>query len=189
MHVKIGSTQASLTLEQIEMARQGADVAFVGFRVKLNAFLNVFLPACNLPLPNGKRVQLRLSDTVTEFRFLQVNYESLVDWRQHTDYLRCSPMFFNSPRFDCVFIRTEHKVILGRLIFLFECPVGEDLNLYRVRSRPRTQAEFFSVRSIIRGAFLVPDVNLDYLVVDTVDTDMFLRVKEMHLEAGHPVRI
>ncbi|KAG1771406.1 hypothetical protein EV702DRAFT_977341 [Suillus placidus] len=212
MHVKIGSTQASLTLEQIEMAHQGADVAFIGFRVKLNAFLNVFLPACNLPLPNGKRVQLRPSNTVTEFRFLQVNYKSLVDWRQHTDYLRCSPVFFNAPRFDCVFIRTEQKVILGRLIFLFECPVGEDvfplalihpfdaptgvrlrkdnqLNFFRVQARPRAQAEFFSVRSIIRGAFLVPDGNLDCLVVDTVDTDMFLHVKEMHLEAGHPVRI
>ncbi|KAG1775253.1 hypothetical protein EV702DRAFT_1199572 [Suillus placidus] len=32
MHVKIGLTQALLTLEQIEMAHQGADVAFVGFR-------------------------------------------------------------------------------------------------------------------------------------------------------------
>lgn len=81
------------------------------------------------------------------------------------------------------------------LIHPFDAPTGvqlrkdKQLNLYRVQSRPRAQAEFFSVRSIICGAFLVPDVNLDYLVVDTVDTDMFLCMKEMHLEAGHLVCI
>ncbi|KAG2054244.1 hypothetical protein BDR06DRAFT_982466 [Suillus hirtellus] len=122
MHVKIGSMQALLTLEQIEMAHQGIDVAFISFCVKLNAFLNVFLLACNLPLPNGKRVQLLLSNTadanqVTKCQFLQVNYESLVD----------CPMFFNAPHFDCVFIQTEQKVILGHLIFLFQCLVGEDV--------------------------------------------------------------
>ncbi|KAG2060448.1 hypothetical protein BDR06DRAFT_979328 [Suillus hirtellus] len=201
MHVKIGSMQASLTLEQIEMAHWGVDVAFTSFCVKLNAFLNIFLLACNLPLPNGKRVQLLPSNTadanqVTECLFLQVNYESLVDWQQHTDYLRCSPMFFNAPRFDCVFIQTEQKVILGCLIFLFQCPVGKDvfpLTLIHPfdapTARPCAQAEFFSVRSIICGAFLVPDSNLNCLVINTVNIDIFLHVKEIHLEAGHLVRI
>lgn len=137
----------------------------------------------------------------------------MVDWCQHTDYLRCNPLFFGSPRFDCVFIRlTEDKVILGQLLFIFECLIGDriyplalihpfdvptgqrsqkdrDLNLFRVRARRRAEAQFFSVRSIIRGALLVPDGPSDYLVVDTVDTDMFLRMKMMHLEAGHIVRV
>jgi hypothetical protein len=51
----------------------------------------------------------------------------------------------------------------------------------------RAQSQFFSVRSIIRGALLVPDGPSDYLVVDTVDTDMFVHMREMHLEAGHLV--
>lgn len=136
-----------------------------------------------------------------------------MDWQQHTDYLRCSPKFFGAPHFDCVFIKmTEEKVILGRLLFLFECSVGDhrlplalvhpfdaptgarlrkdkDLNFFRVCARPRGQAQFFSINSIIRGALLVQDTHFDYLVVDTIDTDMFLRVKGMHLDAGHLVRI
>jgi hypothetical protein len=121
-------------------------------------------------------------------------------------------MFFGAPRFDCVFIETTEKVILGQLLFLFECTVGntvlslalihpfdaptgvrlrkdKDLVFFRVRAKPRLQAEFFSVRSIIRGALLVPDGSHDYLVVDTVDTDMFLRVKALHLKAGHLIRV
>ncbi|KAG1731038.1 hypothetical protein EDD22DRAFT_1014271, partial [Suillus occidentalis] len=200
-HVRLGSRQAAQTFELIEDAHK-EDAAFTNFRVKLNNFLTDFLQVIQLPLPGGKRVQFKASDKITECRFLKVNYESLVDWRLHTDYLRCSPKFFNAARFDCVFIQTEAKVIFGRLLFLFECIVGDitlslalihpfdaptgvrlrkdkHLNIYRVRARPRAQAEFFSVRSIIRGALLVLDGSTDYLVVDTVDSDMFIRVKEL----------
>lgn len=56
---------------------------------------------------------------VTECRFLRVNYKAMVDWRQHTDYLRCSPRLFGVPRFDCVFIQmTQEKVILGLPIWV-----------------------------------------------------------------------
>ncbi|KAG0694025.1 hypothetical protein DFH29DRAFT_985372 [Suillus ampliporus] len=210
LHVKIGSKQAPQTFDFIENTHQGR-WHIHQLPHQASEFLNNFLPACNIPLP-GRRIRLQSDDTVTECRFLRVNYELLVDWRQYTDYLRCNPRFFNAPRFDCVFIRTKEKNILGHLVFLFECPVGNDLfplalihpfdaptgmrlrkdkqlNLFRVRARPRAQAEFFSVRSIICGALLVQDGNsLDYLVVDTVNMDMFLRVQEMHLDAGHVVR-
>ncbi|KAG1836159.1 hypothetical protein F4604DRAFT_2008209 [Suillus subluteus] len=213
-HVRMGSRQAVQTFCSIENAQKTC-VEFTNFRIKLNAFLNIFLPACNIPLPNGRRIHLQSDDTVTEYRFLRVNYESLVDWKQNTDYLRCSPQFFNAPCYDCVFIRTQNGVILRHLVFLFQCAIGnglfplalihpfdartgprlrqdKQLNLFRVRAQPCTKAEFFSVRSIIRGALLVQDSGgnpLDYLVVNTVDTDMFLRVREMHQQAGHPVRI
>jgi hypothetical protein len=51
-----------------------------------------------------------------------------------------------------------------------------------VRMRPRGDAMFISVRSICRGAFLVPENSNhgDYLVVDVVDTDMFLRIRSMY---------
>ncbi|KAG2356754.1 hypothetical protein BDR07DRAFT_1453323 [Suillus spraguei] len=199
-HVKVGSKQPPLTFD---------DDAFSNLHIRLNDFLNDFLPAINIPLLQGKQIRLRASDKITEFRFLKVNYESMVDWRQHTDYLRCSPQFFGAPRFDCIFIHmTPTKVIFGRLLFLFECTVGKhtfplalvhpydaptgiclrkdkNFNLFRVRARTRAQSQFFSVRSIIRGALLVPDGPSDYLVVDTVDTYMFVHMREMHLEAGH----
>lgn len=213
-HVRMGSRQAVQTFCSIENAHK-TDVEFTNFRIKLNAFLNVFLPACNILLPNGRRIHLQSDDTVTEYRFLRVNYESLVDWKQNTDYLRCSPQFFNTSRFDCVFIQTQNGVILGCLVFLFQCAIGNDLfplalihpfdaptgprlrqdkqlNLFRVHAQPRTKAEFFLVQSIICGALLVQDSGgnpLDHFIVDTINTDMFLRVREMHQQAGHPVRI
>ncbi|KAG2101790.1 hypothetical protein BD769DRAFT_1697154 [Suillus cothurnatus] len=209
LHVRIGSRQPAQTFDFIENAHQ-ADAGFTNFRIKLNDFLSNFLPICNIPLPGGKRIHFQSDNTVTECRFLRVNYKSLVDWRQYTDYLRCNPQFFGAPRFDCVFIQTQQSIIIGRLVFVFECAVGNDLfpialihpfdaptglrlrkdkqlNIFRVRAKPRVRTEFFSVRSIIRGALLVQDDNsLDYLVVDTIDTDMFLRVRDMHLQAGHP---
>ncbi|KAG2143770.1 uncharacterized protein EDB93DRAFT_1241355 [Suillus bovinus] len=212
LHVKLGSKQPPLTFDAIQMAHQ-ADQAFSNFCIKLNNFLNVLLPSSSIPLPEGKHIHLRGTDEITEHRFIRINYESMVDWCQHTDYLRCNPRFFGSPCFNCIFIRlTENKVILGRLIFCFECLVGnnmfplalvhpfdvptglrtrkdKDLNLFRVHTRPRAQAQFFSVRSFICGALLVPDGPSDYFVVDTADTDMFLHLKMMHLEAGHIVRI
>jgi hypothetical protein len=82
------------------------------------------------------------------------------------------------------------------LIHPFDAPTGlrlrkdKQLNIFKVQAKPCVRMEFFSVRSIIRGALLVQDDNsLDYLVVDTIDTDMFLCVRDMHLQAGYPVRI
>ncbi|KAG1860911.1 hypothetical protein F4604DRAFT_1893733 [Suillus subluteus] len=190
-HVKLGSRQAVQTFELIEDTHK-EDAAFTNFQVKLNDFLTNFLLAIQLPLPGGKRVQLRASDKITECRFLKVNYESMVD----------CPKFFNTARFDCVFIQTKDKVIFGRLLFLFECVVGDiTLSLALIhpfdaptgvqlrKDKHLNIYHFFSVRSIIHRALLVPDGSTDYLVVDTVDTDMFLRVKELHLEAGHPIRV
>ncbi|OAX43175.1 hypothetical protein K503DRAFT_709034 [Rhizopogon vinicolor AM-OR11-026] len=113
----------------------------------------------------------------------------MMDWRLHTDCLRCSPQFFGAPRFDCVSIQMiDEKVILGHLLFLFECP-DKDLGLFRVRARPRAEAQFIPLQSIIRGALPVQDGYFDFLVVDTVDSDMFLRVKKMHLEAEHLIHV
>jgi hypothetical protein len=72
-HVKLGSRQAAETFKSIEDAHK-EDHAFTSFRVKLNEFLNSFLPAIRLPLPGGKRVQFRASDKV---RYIQSDSVSL----------------------------------------------------------------------------------------------------------------
>ncbi|KAG1879905.1 hypothetical protein F4604DRAFT_1880040 [Suillus subluteus] len=109
-----------------------------------------------------------------------VNYESLVDFHQTTDYLHCSPSFHNLPRYDS-------GVFFARLIFLFTCIINdtsylialkdEHLNFWRVRSQPRETTR----------VALAPDPSTagDFLVMDTVDSDIFLRMKHMHLAAGH----
>ena len=94
--------------------------------------------------------------------------------------------------------------IFGRLLFVFTFVEGgttyplalihpydaalgpqrrkdRDLGLIRVRARPRASAEFISVHSIIRGAYIVQDSSdaNDFFIVDVVDTDMFLRMKKI----------
>jgi hypothetical protein len=95
---KLGSSQGDQTFARIGELH-GTDRAFTNFRVKLNHFLNKFLHDNNIPLPDGKRIQFLDLDTVSElfyalmkrndqfwfkvveFRYLQVKYESKVDWR------------------------------------------------------------------------------------------------------------
>ena len=59
-----------------------------------------------------------------------------------------------------------------------------DLGFYRVKSNSRMQYEIIPLHSIIRGAYIVPDYEHDdeYLIVDTVDADMFLRLKSLVTE-------
>ncbi|KAG1853126.1 hypothetical protein F4604DRAFT_1883424 [Suillus subluteus] len=125
-HVKLGSRQVEESFESIEDAHK-EHIAFTNFWTKLNEFLTNFLFAIQLPLPASDKV-------ITECRFLKVNYGS---------------MFYGRLHFDLIF---------GRLLFLFEslvhqfdAPMGvwlrkdKHLNFYRIRARPRAQAEFFSV--------------------------------------------
>ncbi|KAG1745376.1 uncharacterized protein EDB91DRAFT_1080305 [Suillus paluster] len=84
LHVKVGSKQPPQTFDLVENVYR-SDNTFSNFHTRLNDFLNDFLPASNIPLPQGKQICLRASDEITEFRFLKVDYESMVDWQQHTD--------------------------------------------------------------------------------------------------------
>ena len=140
---------------------------------------------------------------------MRVNYESKVDWRMSTDLLRCAPQFHNALRNDCILYQTTDQAIFGRLLLIFTCSVGgivwpiamveafdapltsgrhlkralqkldKDLSFYRVRSKGNV--ELIPLQSLICGALLVPDWNRpsDYFVHDTVDADMFLRIREM----------
>lgn len=140
-------------------------------------------------------------------KYLTINYESTVDWRQDTDLLRCNPKFQGAPRYDHVIIKTARPTTLGtdivaQLLMVFSITVDEatydialvhpldrpsgvrqqkdiDLQLLRLRGRPRKSAEFVFLSSIIRGALVVPDFiqEGDYFLVDTVDGDMFLRYR------------
>ncbi|KAG2158730.1 uncharacterized protein EDB93DRAFT_1290809 [Suillus bovinus] len=209
LHVKLGAAQNEQTFAALEQ-EHASDNAFNRFRIKLANFLSDSLPAHGIPLPGGKRIKFMPDETVTEHRFVKVNYESIVDWRTATDYLRCSPSFHNFPRYDCIILQTQARVIFGRLLMLFTCVVDgqthpvalvhpydalvgqhslkdKHFQFWRVHQRPRISSEFFSVHSIIRGAALAEDHSIqgDYLVIDTIDTDMFLRMKVMHKSAGH----
>ena len=147
-------------------------------------------------------VQLR------EFRYLKVNYESCVDWKITTDYLRCHPRFHGQERYDCVLIHTldhqnNEKLTFVRLQFMFEYIVGneplrlalvtpfyippgekraidKDLHLIRLRACSAASSQIITLRSVIRGVLLVPDFTNDgdYFLCNYVDGDIFLRSQE-----------
>ncbi|KAI0348899.1 hypothetical protein OH77DRAFT_379528 [Trametes cingulata] len=141
---------------------------------------------------------------------LTIHYESLADWREATDILRCSPMFYGKPRYDCVLIHAaEGPDLIARLLFMFTCTVGDsqepvamvqfydrpqgpkspkdvDLGFYRVRERKQNKLAWISLHSIRRGVVLVPDFGVpgDFLVHDLIDSDIFLRMKAQQTQFG-----
>lgn len=100
------------------------------------------------------------------------------------------------------------SIIFVKLLFVFKCALNDgkgpyslalvqtydahipaaekpasdaDLDMIRVRARPRKESTFIFIDSIIRGALLVDtrdnDCGDECFVVDSVDTDMFLRLR------------
>ena len=134
-----------------------------------------------------------------------MKYESVVDWGVKTDYLRCNPDFNKRPRYDFVIVNSRDNPVFARLVFVFVCRVNKHdyhlaliqplekqtrqstrsvdkyLSIYRWHIRARSRCEVIPLERIVRGAVLVPDVKHkgDHLVIDTLDADMFMRVKEM----------
>jgi len=146
---------------------------------------------------------------IHEHRYLKVNYESAVDWKQATDYLWCNPQFHGQPRFDHALIQlTAEETVFVRLVLIFKCHISNIksfefalvqpysagigiprrtdriFKLTRVKAVPRASSIFVPLSSFIRGAVLVPDSDHrdEYLVVDHIDGDMFLRMKARVLQ-------
>ncbi|KAG6808950.1 hypothetical protein H0H92_002276 [Tricholoma furcatifolium] len=59
---------------------------------------------------------------------------------------------------------------------------NRDLRLLRLKQMPRDKAQIIPLRSIIRGAYIIPEgKGLETsLIVDIIDSDMFLRMQEMY---------
>ena len=134
-----------------------------------------------------------------------MKYESLVDWNIKTDYLRCSPCFNKEERYDFVIANLPKGRVFVKLAFVFICRVGsllyrlalvqslkkvvrveardvdKELSIHRWKIRSWARCEVVPLDSIVRGAVLVKDPNYseDYFVLDTLDEDMFLRVKQL----------
>lgn len=137
-----------------------------------------------------------------------VKFESKITWRLCVDRLRCSPNFHGLPRYDCAvmqwrgddgiltqsicqLIRTFTYEIGGRkyglaLVQPFDlstetCQEDRELGTCRAVIRPRQKSVVIPIRSIIRGAIVVHDARhtKEYLVSDTMDGDMFLRLMSL----------
>ncbi|KAF8884448.1 hypothetical protein BD779DRAFT_1430286, partial [Infundibulicybe gibba] len=130
---------------------------------------------------------------------LKIYFETTVDWRTDMNRLRCSPMFFGSPRYDNVLTHdANNKPIFMQLRFVFTYQVGDqvlplalvqpytygspsqrDDDLELIRLRLKSTLTFIPVRSIIRGVLLAPTFsNKNYFhLIDVIDPDMFIRTR------------
>ena len=127
----------------------------------------------------------------------------MVDWKLSTDRLRCNKSFHNTERHDHVLVSSGDHHFFACLLRLFKVTVDDkthafayvklycrppgslrrkdkDLGLYRLKTQ---KYEIISLKSVVRGAVLVPESENsgEYFVVDTIDADMFLRMKGLVL--------
>ncbi|EGO04618.1 hypothetical protein SERLA73DRAFT_118586 [Serpula lacrymans var. lacrymans S7.3] len=142
---------------------------------KDNAAFTSFLQI-NIAFPGGKHIKLGAEDKITECCFMKVDYESIV-----VD----SRIF---ARLIMLFICTIDQVdYLFALVQPYDAPVGrrqhkdKDLGLWRIWAKSCSDAEFVPLRSIVCGAAMAPDykVSGNFFLIDTVDSDWFLRTKKM----------
>ncbi|KAJ7824744.1 hypothetical protein B0H14DRAFT_3110853 [Mycena olivaceomarginata] len=201
-NVALGSKLPPISFGELEQAMK-ADTAFHRLHIRFSEFFTNFLHTYE-ELPGGKRVNFHSSDKVVPCQYLTIFYRSLDDWSDEKDLLRCNPDFFGRARYDGAMVLTATGHIFVQLIYIFEisannkmypfalvqpmdAPVGvisakdKALKLFRVRTRQAS--EFIPVRSIVRGAVLVPDSNPerkgDFFVMDVPEGDMFLRLRSM----------
>ncbi|KAG1876628.1 hypothetical protein DFJ58DRAFT_712860 [Suillus subalutaceus] len=202
-HIKLGSPQQLVSIQDIENACSPADRAFQDFRRKFSTFLNTSLPGYGYEL--RRWITLPANFQICEYRYLKVNYESTVDWKQATDYLWCNPSFHGQPRYDCALIQlTPEQSAFVKLILMFKCHlpdidgsfnfalvqpytagtgahrrIDRELKLTRVKAVPRANSTFVPLASVIRGAVLFPDRDHqgEFIIVDHIDSDMFLHMK------------
>ncbi|KAG1904216.1 uncharacterized protein F5891DRAFT_1126635 [Suillus fuscotomentosus] len=205
-HFKLGSPQScAVTIQDIENRRGAQDTVFQGFRRKFSNFVNISLPMYGFHLTRW--ITIPVDFQIHEYRYLRLNYESTINWKQSTDHLWSNPSFHGSPRFDCALIKlTAEKNVFVKIILMFQCnvpdvagtfqlalvqpytagiPVGgarridKDLRLNRVKAVPRGDSIFVPLKSFIRGAVLArdPEHRDEFLVVEHIDSDMFLRMK------------
>ncbi|KIK14665.1 hypothetical protein PISMIDRAFT_116623 [Pisolithus microcarpus 441] len=205
-HVKLGSPRPPKSIQAIS-CDHALQQEFQGFHQKFARFINQCIPVyLNRDRNSWKDISFAETFELREHGYLKVNYESRVDWRQVTDYLRCSALFHGKPRYDCILFQlSPNEIAFARLVFMFLCNIpdfgkydfalvhpytanvsatrhsfDDDFRITRVKARPRTASMFIPIRSIVRGALLYPDPKHkeEYLVVEHVDGDMFCCINE-----------
>ncbi|KAJ7640190.1 hypothetical protein B0H17DRAFT_1276808 [Mycena rosella] len=206
-NISIGSKLKPITFSVIEDTNSG-DAAFARFRVRFADSCPTSYRHMAIICPMENEFDLNRMIRygfclLVPFQFLKVHYEHLGNWTSSADYLRCNPSFHGHPRYDGALVKTTDGHIFVQLIYMFSCTVEKKshpfglvlpldtraigrkdrlLRFHRLHAKPRKNAEFISAHSIIRGVLLAPDFDNygEFLIVDIVDTDISLRLKDMY---------
>lgn len=173
--------------------------------------------ACNMP---GEAVQIRYEDDIPvsldfnqsyclarlifwqaqRYKCIVLKYQSVEDWTERVDIVRCNPRFHGQRRFDCAIIHDDaQQLSVARLHDLIRVwlPSGTILDLAlvhrlsRSKWKPRTtwdgcrvldeeaDTTLVQVDYLLRGSLVCPvserDGEKTHYFVDSVDPDIFLR--------------
>ncbi|KAJ7651757.1 hypothetical protein B0H17DRAFT_1215217 [Mycena rosella] len=186
-HWALGSPLPWTTPELMQHALQDKK-----FAANLRTFLNDFVLDQPL-LPNDVI-------NVKQFRCIRLRYQSLEDWTEAVDILRCNPRFFNNRRYDYVIINDDPgDLTFAHLVEVFRCKLPDeslhDIALVNMLKRskwmPKTKwagckvyeeqkaTEFVMLKYLVRGAHMIQvfETNKPSLTFlnDLVDGDIFLR--------------
>jgi hypothetical protein len=205
----LGSPEGSTDAYRLEEEFHRVRPAFKGFEHRLRTFFGTYYP--HEPLesaPIKVRCEIKSNFTypsckltmhkITPFKCLYLRYQSLEDWREYKDILRCSSSFHGSPRYDSVILNTSNHPY-GRLEGLFRCrlPSGTEQDLALVQTlipsrkwKPKTmwkgctvleeaQPMILSLEYLVRGVLIVDAAvhrgKKYFYRDDVVDNDLFLR--------------
>ena len=217
--VILGSKQKMLTI-QVLLEEQSKDPALMSFCAHVSAVIQALSlqPTDTVAVNESHQVHFfyfidvmfhhhhsHLTNyiQITEYLFIKVEYESMVDWNIKMDYLCCNPEFSGRPQYDFVIVNHLRGYVFAQLVFVFVCRVNRSdfhlvlvqplekstrsstrlvdrkLSIYRWQIWAWTRCEVIPLSCIVHGAVLVVDAKHsgDHLVIDMLDEDMFLRVK------------
>ncbi|KIJ66780.1 hypothetical protein HYDPIDRAFT_174145 [Hydnomerulius pinastri MD-312] len=212
--IKLGAPRKPQSIASIT-ADHASDPECRGFHQKFTAFINQCLPLyLNQDPGTWNNISFPETFELREHAYLKVNYESKMDWRKYTNHLRCNPSFHSKPRYDCVLFQfSQDEIPFARLMFMFTCKIPEfgeydfalvhpytaelsaarklsdmDLRITCIKARLHLASVFIPIWSVIRGALLYPDPQHkhEYFVVEHIDGDMFLRIKEWNQQRQLP---
>lgn len=133
-----------------------------------------------------------------------------MDWNWNSNIIRANPNFHERPRYDFALVQIDgNECVFVQILFLFsmthnrknlnlaivlpmDAPRMQEnrtrddiLRLTRVSPRRRILSVVIDTSTIIRGALLTPDISSqagEYLVVNTIDEDMWRRLKSVVLQ-------
>ena len=137
---------------------------------------------------------------VQRYKCIVIRYQSVENWTEETDILRCNPKFHGRQRFDCVITHDDAPTLsVARLCDLFRCwlPSGNSLDIALIhrfsnsRWKPKTMWDGCRVLDeeqsttlvqmdyLLRGVLVSPVSDQtgerSHYLIDSVDPDIFLR--------------
>ncbi|KAG1882178.1 hypothetical protein F4604DRAFT_1879586 [Suillus subluteus] len=168
-HIKLGSPQQPISVQDIENSHSQKDCVFQGFRCKFSDFINTSLPGYGYHLERW--VTIPANFQIQEHQYLKLTQDVSV-FALLVFMFKCQLPDVGSFEFTLVQPFTAGIVGAPRRI-------DRDFRLTRIKAVPRASSIFVPLCSFIHSALLYPDPahQDEFIVVDHIDSDMFMRMK------------